>query len=160
MTTQERQDLIDRYAAGFDVLVAAWHEIPPDARKWKPGADAWSAHEIIAHCADSETMAATRIRLLISEPNPIISGYDQEEWVDIFRYHDRDVDLCLNTIQAVRAYTVPVLRAMPDAAWSASGSHTQDGRYRAEDWLQIYGQHLHDHADQIRDNLRQYLLQA
>jgi len=156
MTTEDRTTLIDMYAAGYDVLLAAWNEVPAELRKWRPDESSWSAHENIIHCADSETVSATRIRFLISEPNPIITGYDQDEWADIFRYHDRDADLSLETIRAVRAYTVPVLRAMPDAAWSATGSHTQSGRYSATDWLNIYANHLHGHADQIRDNLRRY----
>lgn len=156
LDTKERRSLIDRYAEGASVLLEAWNELMPEIRKWKPDAESWSAHEIIVHCADSETIAATRIRLLISEPNAILVGYDQEEWVDIFRYHDRDVELCFDTIRAVRAFTAPVIRAMPDAAWSATGSHTQSGRYSAEDWLRLYSAHLHDHADQIRENIRDY----
>lgn len=160
MTTEERDILIDKYAAGYDVLLAAWNEVPDELRKQRPDETSWSAHENIVHCADSETVSATRIRFLISEPNAIITGYDQDEWVEIFRYHDRDVEISLDTIRAVRAYTVPVLRAMPDAAWSATGSHTQIGRYSAMDWLHIYADHLHGHADQIRDNLRRFQEQS
>jgi hypothetical protein len=154
MTNGERTALIDQYAEGYEVLLKAWQEVPPELRKWRPDETSWSAHENIVHCADSEMVSATRIRFLISEPNAIITGYDQDEWVDIFRYHDRDIDVSFDAIRAARAYTVPVLRAMPDAAWSATGSHTQSGRYSATDWLNIYARHLHGHADQIRDNLR------
>jgi hypothetical protein len=154
LDAQERDMLIQQYAEGPSTLLAAWNEVPADLRKWKPSDDFWSAHENIIHCADSETLAATRIRLLISEPNPIIVGYDQDAWVDVFRYHDRSIDLAFDTIRAVRAFTVPVILAMPEAAWSATGSHTQSGRYSASDWLRSYGVHLHDHASQIRENLR------
>jgi hypothetical protein len=152
----ERGRLIQQYAEGSKILREAWDTVPAGARKWKPSENAWSAHEIIVHCADSETFAATRIRLLISDPNPIIVGYDQEEWVDIFRYHDRSTELAFDTIRAVRANTVPVILAMPDAAWQATGSHTQSGRFTAEDWLKNYGVHLHEHADQIRANIQAF----
>jgi hypothetical protein len=152
----ERGRLIQQYAEGPKILREAWDTVPAGARKWKPSEKAWSAHEIIVHCADSETFAATRIRLLISDPNPIIVGYDQEEWVDIFRYHDRSTELAFDTIRAVRANTVPVILAMPDAAWQATGSHTQSGRFTAEDWLRSYGVHLHEHADQIRANIQAF----
>lgn len=153
LSEDERRELISRYANGPAVLIAVWEAVPSALRKVRPAENAWSAHEIIVHCADSETFAATRIRLLISDPNPIIVGYDQDEWVDIFRYHDRRIDLSLEAIRAVRAITVPVIEAMPDAAWSATGSHTQSGRFTADDWLASYGVHLHDHAEQIAANV-------
>ncbi|MEJ7839349.1 MAG: DinB family protein [Thermomicrobiales bacterium] len=154
LSSDERKELMSRYANGPAVLLAAWEAVPPELQKLRPAEDAWSAHEIIVHCADSETFASTRIRLLISDPNPIIVGYDQDEWVHIFRYHDRRIDLALDTIRVVRANTVPVIEAMPEAAWSATGSHTQSGRITADDWLASYGVHLHDHADQIAANVR------
>ena len=153
LNAEERGRLIQQYAEGPNLLRAVWDEVPVGARTWRPGGGEWSAHEIIVHCADSETFAATRIRLLISDPNPIIVGYDQDEWVDIFRYHDRSTELAFDTIRAVRANTVPVILAMPDAAWQATGSHTQSGRFSAEDWLRSYGVHLHEHTDQIRANI-------
>lgn len=156
LNSDVRGKLIQQYAEGPTLLREAWDAVPADVRKWRPDENAWSAHEIIVHCADSETIAATRIRFLISDPNPIIFGYDQEEWVDIFRYHDRSTELAFDTIRAVRANTVPVIVAMPDAAWLATGSHTQTGRISAEDWLQSYGIHLHEHTDQINANVQAF----
>lgn len=156
LNQEERSKLIQQYIEGPTLLHAAWSEVPAEARTWRPSESEWSAHEIIVHCADSETFAATRIRLLISDPNPIIVGYDQDEWVDIFRYLDRSTELAFDTIRAVRANTVPVILAMPDAAWQASGSHTQSGRFTAEDWLRSYGVHLHEHATQIEANLQAF----
>lgn len=154
LSPDERANLIEHYAEGSALLTAAWASVPVEFRKRRPSDEAWSAHEIVIHCADSETFAATRIRLLVSDPNPIIVGYDQDEWVDIFRYHDRDIDLAFDTIRAVRANTVPIIQAMPDAAWNATGSHTQSGRFTADDWLRSYGVHLHEHAEQIAENIR------
>ena len=156
LSAQERNLLIQQYAEGPRLLKAAWDSVPEEARKWRPTDAAWSAHEIVVHCADSETFAATRIRLLISDPNPIIVGYDQDEWVDIFRYQDRSIELAFDTIRAVRANTVPVILAMPDAAWQATGSHTQSGRITAEDWLRSYGAHLHEHTEQIEANIQAF----
>lgn len=160
LSSAERGMLIDQYAVGPQVLSEAWASIPAELRKRRPSGDAWSAHEIVIHCADSETFAATRIRLLISDPNPIIVGYDQDEWVDIFRYEDRDIELAFDTIRAVRANTLPIIQAMPDAAWNAAGSHTQSGRFTAEDWLRSYGVHLHEHAEQISQNNHSLQLEA
>jgi DinB superfamily len=149
----ERERLIEQYANGSAELRAAWHEVPESARTWSPADGEWSAHEIVVHCADSETYAATRIRLLTAEPSPLIVGYDQEGWADTFAYHDQPVEMAMVVVAAVREHTTHLIRRLTDEQWSMSGTHTESGSYAAEDWLRTYAAHLHDHASQIRDNV-------
>ena len=68
--TAERAALVERYAAGPGRLRAALATVPEAARTWRPAAGEWSAHEVVCHCADSETNAAARIRHL--GPHPLI----------------------------------------------------------------------------------------
>ena len=62
----QRESFLKRYQEGPALLREAWDEVPEGARQWRPKDGAWSAHEIIVHCADSETYGATRIRLLLA----------------------------------------------------------------------------------------------
>jgi hypothetical protein len=149
----ERDDLIRRYAEGPARLKAAFEKVPAQARKWRPAEGRWSAHEVVCHCADSESNAALRIRYLLAEKDPLIVGYDQEEWARSLDYHAHPWEPALATVEAVRAHTVALLRRLPDEAWSKTGKHTESGRYTAEDWLRIYAEHLEKHAGQIERNL-------
>src|SRR2546427_2093357 len=72
-TTAERAAMIERYAHGPTLLKRALAKVPADALKWKPAAGKWSAHEIVVHCADSETNAHMRLRYLIAEADPVRS---------------------------------------------------------------------------------------
>ena len=152
----ERAELIEAYAAGPARLREALTAVPAVAMQWRPAPDEWSIHEIVVHCADSETMAAGRIRTVAIEPDPLIVGYDQERWAREFDYHGLPVETALLTVEAVRANTVPLLRRLPDTAWARVGRHIELGHYSAEDWLRIYARHLHDHAEQIERNVRQW----
>jgi hypothetical protein len=145
--------LIDQYAAGPARLGAAFSAVPDPVRQWRPAPEEWSAHEVVCHCADSESNASLRIRYLVAEPAPLIVGYDEAVWARILDYHARPVETALATVEAVRANTVPLLRALSDAAWGKQGRHTESGRYTAEDWLHIYAEHLENHARQIEQNL-------
>ncbi len=144
---------LKRYGSGPSLLRAAWSEVPAEARQWRPGEGRWSGHEIVVHCADSETYGATRIRLLLAEKEPLIIGYDENEWARRFDYHGQDVELAFRTIEAVRAHTVTMLRRLPAEAWGRVGRHTDSGPYSDNDWLRIYAEHLEVHARQIRRNL-------
>ena len=149
----ERSALIDRYARGPALLQAALAKVPRDALQWRPGPKRWSAHEIIVHCADSETNAHGRLRTLIADADPVIQGYDQDRWAELLDYHTLPLDPALATVVAVRANTVPILRRMPDRDWRRIGRHTESGPYAVEDWLAIYAEHLEKHSRQIERNL-------
>jgi len=153
MTPTERATLIQQYADGPARLRAALAKVPEAARKWRPAPGEWSAHEVICHCADSETNSYARIRFVVAEKDPVIQGYDQEVWARTFDYHALPLEPALATVDAVRAHTVSLVRTLPESVWKKTGRHTESGAYSAEDWLQIYADHLENHARQIENNL-------
>ena len=75
ISRSERERLIQQYADGPARLEGALAVVPAAARQWRPAPGEWSAHEVVCHCADSETNGAARIRYLVCEPEPIVLGY-------------------------------------------------------------------------------------
>lgn len=154
LSRSEREALIDRYARGPTLLKAALAKIPKEAMQWRPGPGKWSAHEVIVHCADSETNAHGRIRYLVAEEKPpVIQGYDQARWADVLDYHSLPWEPALMTVEAVRANTTALLRRLTDAQWASMGTHSESGSYGAIDWLKTYAEHLEKHARQLERNL-------
>jgi DinB family protein len=153
LTPAERASLIQQYAEGPRRLRAALGTVPTPAFQWRPAPGEWSAHEVVVHCADSETQAASRIRVVVSEKDPVILGYDEAQWARDFDYHAHPLDAALAAVDAVRANTAALLRRLPEGAWSRVGRHTESGRYGAVDWLRIYAEHLENHARQIEANV-------
>jgi hypothetical protein len=153
MSRAEREQLIEQYARGPSRVKEALAKVPKDALKWRPSEGKWSAHEVVVHCADSETNAALRIRYLLAEKEPLIVGYDQDAWARLFDYHAQPIDDALAATDAARGRTLPVLRGMSEADWTKAGRHTESGPYTAEDWLRTYAKHLEGHASQIERNV-------
>ncbi len=153
LTSGERERLIAQYAAGAERLQAAFDTIPEELRRWHPAPGEWSAHEVIIHCADSETNSAARIRYLLTADDALIVGYDEAQWAITLDYHALPLEPAFATIAAVRANTVPLLRTLPETAWTRAGHHSDSGRYSAEDWLRIYAEHLELHVVQLQNNL-------
>ncbi len=150
MDSAQRDVLIQTYADGAAKLRAAVGEAPEAMRKWRPEAGEFSVHEVVVHCADSETNAHGRIRYLVAEDNATIFGYDPDAWARKFAYHDHPLEAALLTVEAVRANTVPILRLMSDEDWASAGRHSESGPYTAEDWLRTYAGHLEQHVLQVR----------
>jgi hypothetical protein len=153
MTPSERAALITRYREGPDRFDAALATVPPPALQWRPKPGAWSAHEVVVHCADSEANAHMRIRYLVAETAPVILGYDQDRWATVLDYHAHPLPLALQTIRAVRANTVPLLERLTEADWRKTGRHPEHPSYGTERWLETYAEHLEVHARQIARNV-------
>jgi hypothetical protein len=155
-SADEREALIKRYEEGSTRLRDAFAKVPREAWKWRPEAGKWSVYEIVCHAADSETVAATRIRFLVAQEKPVIQGYDQARWAEVLDYHEARVELALAAVDVMRAHTVGLLRRLPEEAWASEGTHSESGRYTAEDWLTTYAEHLEKHARQIERTLESW----
>src|SRR5262245_17457957 len=109
LTAVQSADLIRRYEEAPDRVEAALQGPSRDALRFRPGPGKWSAHEVVCHCADSETVAAGRIRFLVAEKDPVISGYDQARWAETLDYHAMPLEPALATVRAVRRHTAEML---------------------------------------------------
>lgn len=150
MGREERQALIEQYARGAEAVERALAEIPPSLWMAHPLPGKWSAAEIVHHLADSEMTSAIRLRRLLAEESPAIVGYDQDLYAERLGYNERPLEPSLEAFRAARAATIPLLHRMSDEDWQRAGTHSESGRYSAEDWLRIYAAHAHGHADQLR----------
>lgn len=150
MTQAERQELIDRYADGYNEVTRALEGFPTDKLTAHAIPGKWSAAEIIHHLADSEMMSAIRLRRLLVEDNPAIQGYPEAVYAERLLYNTRDIAPALEAFKAARATTVQLLEKMTEEDWQRKGTHSESGAYGTEIWLGNYAAHAHDHAGQIR----------
>jgi hypothetical protein len=148
-TNDERDERLARYATGAADVEAALAGASESELDRRPPSGAWTAREIVHHLADSESMAYIRLRRLVAEDDPTIHGYDEPEWARRLHY-DRPIEPSLAVVHAVRAASLQLLRSLTDAEWARTGTHAESGGYSVARWLEIYADHSHEHADQIR----------
>lgn len=150
MDETERTALIDRYRTGAAEVVAALAGITDEELDRQPAeADSWTARQVAHHLADSEAMAYIRLRRLIAEDEPVIAGYDEPEWARRLHY-DRPIEPSVAVLAAVRAASLQLLETLTPAELNRTGTHSESGPYSVHQWLEIYANHAHEHAEQIR----------
>jgi len=147
---QERARLIELYRTGYEAVQDALAGISADEWERRESEAEWCPREVVHHLGDSEMNAASRIRMLVAEKQPVITGYDQERWVEVLFSRERAIEPSLTAFKAARGATLPLLELMTDEQWRSRGQHSDAGEMTAETWLEWYGPHAHDHADQIR----------
>ena len=125
MDTKERNEKIELYGSGYELLRAALAEVPAEAMKFKPEPKEWSVYEIIIHIADSESNAASRARKLIAEPggslDGIRSGYMGSSW----NYHEQSLEDALETTRLVRKTTYELVKEQPDKVFTHTVKHPE-----------------------------------
>lgn len=150
MNPAERKRLIDRYREGPAEVDRALAGITEAELDFRIAAGEWTPREVVHHLADSEMTAAIRIRRLIAEEEPMIAGYDQEEFARRLYYH-RPVEGSLLAFAGARSSTADFLEEFQESDWERFGWHNEyDGPFTVIGWLEYYADHAHDHADQIR----------
>ena len=129
---------------------AASGKVPPEALKWRPAEGKWSAHEVVCHCADSETNAyAAHPVSRWPSPNPTILGYDEAQWARTFDYHAAPARACARDRRGGpgehrRRCSAPVDRGTPGRP---TGTHTESGPlHRPRTGSKIYAEHLEKHS--------------
>ena len=149
MDTKKRKTLIDQYKDGYRIIAEALTGATDAELDSRPAPEKWSAREIVHHLADSEMTAAIRLRLLIATDRPNIVGFDQEEFARRL-YYARPIEASVDAFKSARRTTAEILERMTETEWAREGTHSEHGRYTVERWLEIYAQHAHNHAEQIR----------
>jgi hypothetical protein len=160
MDAAKRAALVAQYVAGPEVLRAALAGATDAELDARPADGGWTAREVAHHTADSEMTSAIRLRRLIAEDDPLIVGYDGDEFARRLRYDDRPVEPALAAIEGARATTAQILDRLTEAEWGRAGTHSEMGAYGVERWLEIYAAHCHEHADQIRQALAEATAEA
>jgi len=149
MDAQTRGRLIARYKDGYREVAAALEGASDKELDARPAPGKWTAREIVHHLADSEMTSAVRLRLLVAEENAAIRAYDEKAFASKLHY-DRPIANSLLAFQAARLATGDLLDAMTEAEFAKTGTHPEHGPYGVDRWLEIYAEHAHKHADQIR----------
>jgi hypothetical protein len=154
MEKNERNDKIELYGRGFDLLTAALAYVPKKAWEFKPSSTDWSVHEIIVHISDSESMAALRLRKLIVEPGSILMGYEEAKWAGALDYQNQDPEDSLQVIKYARLTTYHLLKTLTDEVFTHAVTHPEHNEpFTFDGWLNIYSKHIPDHIVQIKNSV-------
>jgi hypothetical protein len=155
MNASERNEKIDLYGMGFDMLVEVLKDIPREMWQFKPALTEWSIHEVILHLADSESNAALRARMLIVEPGGTLMAYDQDAWAVALNYHEQDLQDALDIVRLARKTTYELLKKQPDDVFEHIVMHPEFKEpYTFENWINIYSAHIPGHIEQIMNNYK------
>ena len=129
----------------FLIEVPVQLERLPDPGR-KPASDKLSPKEELGHLLDSAANNHQRIVRAQLEDGPSMSGYEQEKWVRLHGYQQRDWHELVVLWTALNRQLLAAAEAVPDSAWSRTctiaGSEPLMLKYVFEDYLDHMLHHL------------------
>jgi hypothetical protein len=109
----------------------------------------WSIAAVLQHLADSDIVWAWRMRLILAQDRPPLTGYDQDLWAERLHYADADAGEALETLRVLRRGNLALIaRATPDDL-KRVGVHAERGEESAGYLCGLYAGHDLLHLRQI-----------
>jgi hypothetical protein len=111
--------------------------------------DGWTVRQVVHHIADSHMNGLIRTKLALTEENPTIKPYEEQEWA---RLADAQLPIAVSLplIEALHVRWVTVFRALTPLQLQRTFIHPQHGLTMTLAWqLQHYAWHCRHHVAHI-----------
>lgn len=109
----------------------------------------WSIAQVLQHLADSDLVWGWRLRLILAQDRPTITGYDQDQWADRLRYDEADAAESLETFGVLRRANLRLLERASPQDLKRVGVHAERGEESIEHLRRLYAGHDLMHLQQI-----------
>ena len=115
----------------------------------RPAPGKWSAGEIFAHLADTETVVAWRLRQILATNGTPIQAYDQDVWAETFKYSRRAPKQSFATFRAAREGNLLLLKTVSRELWNNYGIHAERGQESITRLMKLTAGHDINHIRQL-----------
>jgi hypothetical protein len=109
----------------------------------------WSIGQILQHLADSEIVWAWRMRLILAQDRPQLTGYDQDLWAERLHYDEADPSESLELFAMLRRVNLRLVERASPSDLKRVGVHVERGEESLEHLRRLYAGHDLLHLNQI-----------
>jgi hypothetical protein len=113
-------------------------------------AGGWTVRQLVHHLPDSHMNAYSRMRLALTEEEPVIKPYDEAKWAELPDARTMPVEPSLDLLTALHSRWVTLLRSLGDADFDRTFVHPDLGRKTISETTGLYAWHGRHHLAHIR----------
>ena len=114
---------------------------------YRPGG--WTVRQVVHHVADSHLNAYVRIKLALTETNPVIRPYEEQRWAELPEAKRGDPELSLRLLEAIHARLRECMATLTPAQCARPYVHPASGPTTVDGLLARYAWHTRHHAAHI-----------
>lgn len=110
----------------------------------------WTGLQVIHHVADSHMNALIRIKLTLTEENPIVKPYIEEDWAKLADY-SLPIEVSLSMIEGIHNHMTAVLESLNETDFQRTFTHPQYQYTRSLAYLcALYSWHGKHHTAHLK----------
>ena len=114
---------------------------------YRPGG--WTVRQVIHHLADSHMNALLRIKLALTEDEPVIKPYEEALWAELPDSLTPAPEVSLKMLEGIHARMVLLFRNFKPSDWERAYMHPVNGKTRLDRHLGLYAWHGRHHLAHI-----------
>ena len=148
-TTADRARWIDEIARTPAEMRAAVAGLSAEQLDTPYREGGWTVRQVVHHVPDSHLNALIRFKFALTEDEPTIKPYDENQWAKLADYRLTPVEVSLALLEALHDRWVRLLRSMSEADFQRTFIHPESGRWRLDQYLAQYAWHGRHHTAHI-----------
>ena len=111
----------------------------------------WTIQQVVHHVADSHMNAYIRLKLALTEDNPIIKPYDEKAWAELIDTKLVPVNVSVTLLHSMHRRMVAVLQNMKPGDWDRTYFHPEHKRsFPVWEMVALYAWHSRHHTEHIK----------
>ena len=118
--------------------------------------DGWSVRQVVHHVPDSHLNAYVRLKLALTEDDPLIKPYDEGRWAQLEDSRDTPIEVSLSLLESLHARWIVLLRSLDENDFGRTFRHPDHGSVTL-DWLVAmyawHGRHHVAHITSLRERM-------
>jgi uncharacterized damage-inducible protein DinB len=150
LTTDQRVEFISAIAETPEHLVAALKNLSADRldTPYRPGG--WTVRQVVHHLPDSHMNAYVRMKLALTEDEPLIKTYDEARWAELSDAKRSPISPSLDLLETLHKRWVLMLGSLAPADWGRRLRHPDHEKPMSlDDTLALYAWHGKHHVAHI-----------
>jgi len=150
-TREERSTWTADIAALPDQLEEVLASFSPEEIETPYRPEGWCAREVVHHLADSHMNAVVRLKLALTEENPIVKPYAEARWALLSDTQELPLDASLSMLKGMHLKWAHLLNSLSPADWSRTYYHPEQKKEVSLDELvALYAWHGKHHLGHIK----------
>jgi hypothetical protein len=150
LTSEQRLEFIGAIGETPLRLTSALKDLSADRldTPYRPGG--WTVRQVVHHLPDSHMNAYVRMKLALTEEEPIIKTYDEARWAELFDGKRLPVRPSLDLLESLHKRWVLMLKSLAPADWARKFRHPDHEKLMSiDDSLALYAWHGKHHVAHI-----------
>lgn len=109
----------------------------------------WAIRQVAQHLADSELVWGYRLRLVLAQDRPPLTGYDQDRWAERLHYDEANAQTASDDFAVLRRANLRLLARASLDDLARVGVHAERGEESVGHMIRLYAGHDLLHLAQL-----------